>query len=416
MVKTFAESKRGGEIHMKRWNYKKICCVCLSAILLTCTVPQVYGKTVSELEAEREELSKQTEEALAAIEDLESKQLSVEEEMDAMDQAMNSLQAEMDAAQEELDRIEASLEQSQKDLEEATKKRDEQFDLLCKRLKYLQQKGAEGYMEILLEAESFSDLFLRMQYVNDIMEYDKELLDQLQETQKVIEEKTKQIEEDKIAQEKVVAEYNEKYASMEEVLQEKKELVASYQQDVEKYEQMIEANKKADQEVLNELAKQQRQQQQSGSSSTDNTVYYTGGGSLGWPVPAKAASSSSLSSGFVSRSNPVTGKWESHSGYDIPAPYGSAIVAAEGGTVTYAGWMNGYGYTVMINHGGGLTTLYGHNSSLTVSKGQTVNRGQTIAKCGSTGMSTGNHCHFSVLVNGSYVNPESYLGVPNVTY
>lgn len=138
---------------MKRWNYKKICCVCLSAILLTCTVPQVYGKTVSELEAEREELSKQTEEALAAIEDLESKQLSVEEEMDAMDQAMNSLQAEMDAAQEELDRIEASLEQSQKDLEEATKKRDEQFDLLCKRLKYLQQKGAEGYMEILLEAQ-----------------------------------------------------------------------------------------------------------------------------------------------------------------------------------------------------------------------------------------------------------------------
>lgn len=397
---------------MKWWNYKKICCICLSAMLLAGAVPQAYGKTVSELEAEREELSKQTEEALAAIEDLESKQLSVEEEMKTMDEAMNSLQAELDAAQEELDRIEASLEQSQKELEEATQKRDEQFDLLCKRLKYLQQKGAEGYMEILLEAESFSDLFLRMQYVNDIMEYDKQLLDELQATQKVIEEKTKQIEEDKVAQEEVVAEYNEKYASMEKVLEEKQALVASYEQDVEKYEQMIEANKKADQEVLNELAKQQQQS----SSSTDSTVYYTGSGSLGWPVPAKAASSSSLSSGFVSRSNPVTGKWESHSGYDIPAPYGSAIVAAEGGTVTYAGWMNGYGYTVMINHGGGLTTLYGHNSSLTVSKGQTVSRGQTIAKCGSTGMSTGNHCHFSVLVNGSYVNPESYLGVPNVSY
>lgn len=169
---------------------------------------------------------------------------------------------------------------------------------------------------------------------------------------------------------------------------------------------MVEANKKADRAVLNEIAKQQE----------STTVYYTGSGSLGWPVPSRSASSSSLSSGFVQRANPVSGRWESHSGYDIPAAYGAPIVAAEGGVVTYAGWMNGYGYTVMISHGGGLTTLYGHNSSLTVSKGQTVSRGQTIAKCGSTGNSTGNHCHFSVLVNGSYVNPASYLGVPNVSY
>ena len=195
---------------------------------------------------------------------------------------------------------------------------------------------------------------------------------------------------------------------MDSVLNEKKALFASYQKDVDKYEQMVAANKKADQEVLRQLAQQQGQ----GSSK----VYYTGSGSLGWPVPSRSASSSSLSSGFVNRRNPVTGRSESHSGYDIPAGYGSAIVAAESGVVTYAGWMNGYGYTVMISHGGGLTTLYGHNSSLTVSKGQNVTRGQTIAKCGSTGISTGNHCHFSVLVNGSYVNPESYLGVPNVRY
>lgn len=396
---------------MKRFNYKKVFCMLLSAAILACSVPSAYAKSVSELEKERKALARESENALEEIKNLKSKKLSVAEEMEKMDKAMNSLQQEMNIAQEELDRLKASLKKSQDELAEATKKREEQFELLGKRLKYLQQKGAEGYLEILLEAEGFSDLFLRLQYVNDIMEYDKQLLDELQKTQELIAEKTKQIEEDKVAQEKVVKEYNEKYASMEKVLAEKKALVASYEKDVNKYEQLIEANKKADQAVLSELARQQRS-----VDTSSQQVYYTGGGSLGWPVPARAASSSSLSSGFVRRTNPVTGRSESHSGYDIPAPYGSAIVAAEGGTVTYAGWMNGYGNTVMINHGGGVTTLYGHNSSLTVSKGQKVSRGQTIAKCGSTGMSTGNHCHFSVLQNGSYVNPEPYLGVPNVRY
>lgn len=388
--------------------HKKIGCLLLSGILLVSAAPlsSVSGATISELEAKRKELSAETEKAMQAIEDLESKQLSVEEEIATMDQAMNSIQAELDAAQADLDTITAALEQSQKELEEATQKRDDQFELLGKRMKYLQQKGSSGYLEILLEAESFQDLFLRMEYVNDIMSYDREILDELQEIQLTIEEKTKQIEEEQAAQQEVVDLYNEKMASMQSVLDEKQALLASYEADVDKYEELIEANKKADQEVLNEIAKQQ------GSS----TVYYTGNGTLGWPVPSRAASSSSLSSGFVQRTNPVTGKWESHSGYDIPAAYGADIVAAESGLVTYAGWMNGYGYTVMISHGGGLTTLYGHNSSLVVSKGQTVTRGQTIAKCGSTGMSTGNHCHFSVLVNGSYVNPQSYLGVANVGY
>ncbi len=96
--------------------------------------------------------------------------------------------------------------------------------------------------------------------------------------------------------------------------------------------------------------------------------------------------------------------------------FGSNIVAAEAGTVIYSGWMSGYGNTIMIDHGGGLVTLYGHNSSLVVSKGQSVTRGQVIAKCGSTGNSTGNHCHFEVRANGKAVSPEPYLGVANVNY
>ncbi len=399
-------------------NLKRIGCVLLSAFVLTCAVPQyhVEATTRAQLEAKRKSLSKDTDKALKAIKNLESQKLSVQEEMDAVDKAMSSLQAEMDAAQADLESINAALEKSRKDLEEATTKRDQQFDLLGKRLKYLQQKGSSGYLEILLEAEGFQDLFLRMHYVNDIMAYDRELLDELQAIQKTIQEKTEQIQEEQKAQKELVALYNEKYASMEKVLDEKKARIAAYKKDMDKYQQLIDANQKADQEVLNQLARQQSRgsSRHQVSMQKDNTVYPTGNGSMGWPVPSRGASSSSLSSGFVQRRNPVTGRRESHSGYDIPASYGAAIVAAESGTVTYAGWMNGYGNTVMISHGNGTSTLYGHNSSLTVSKGQSVQRGQTIAKCGSTGMSTGNHCHFSVLQNGAYVNPESYLGVPNI--
>ena len=214
--------------------------------------------------------------------------------------------------------------------------------------------------------------------------------------------KKKEIEKNKAEQEEVVKLQKEKLAEQQEIVNEKKALVASYQNDLSKYEQMVAANEKADKAVLNQIAKQQQQSKSSGGSSK---VYYTGNGSLGWPVPGRTT----VSSGFVTRTSPITGRTESHSGLDIPAPYGTAIVAAEAGKVTYSGWMNGYGNTIIIDHGGGLSTLYGHNSSLVARVGQVVSRGQTVAKCGSTGWSTGNHCHFSVLKNGAYVNPRNYL-------
>ena len=387
---------------------KKATCFVLAAFLAVSAFPlnETGAATIAELEAKRKNLAQKTTNARKEIENLKSKQLSVEEEIDAMDKVMNSLQAEVDAAQSDLDVITISLESAEKELEEASANRDRQFELLGSRLRFLQQKGSTGYMEILLESESFSDLFLRMQYVNDIMLYDKDILDELQGIQDIIRTKTDEIAENHAAQSEVVTVQKEKVESMQSLISEKETLMASYANDAKKQEQLIAANAKADRQILNLIA------QQSGSS----TPYYTGNGSLGWPVPSRKASSSSLSSGFVNRINPVNGRREKHSGYDIPAGYGSAIVAAEAGKITYSGWMRGYGYTIIVDHGGGLTTLYAHNSSLTVSKGQMVTRGQQVAKCGSTGISTGNHLHFSVLVNGNYVNPESYLGIKNISY
>lgn len=327
-----------------------------------------------------------------------------------MDDVINAAQKELDSAQADLDDVTARLEASQKALEEANIKREQQFVTFSGRMRFFYENSQLSYLDILLQSEGFSDMLRRLQYIDDIMSYDQNLLTELTATQNEIKTRTEEIKVEKEQSEYLLGVAQEKMDSLDAIVAEKRRLVESYAQDEAKYNQLISSNEKASQEaqaMINKILAEQ-------TPSTTSYVYT--GGQLNWPVPSRSASSSSLSSGYVSRNRPIGRGSEFHTGYDIPASYGSAVVAAEAGTVIYAGWMSGYGNTIMINHGNGLVTLYGHNSSLTVSKGDTVSRGQQVAKIGSTGNSTGNHCHFEVRVNGSHTNPEPYLGVPNIGY
>ena len=139
-------------------------------------------------------------------------------------------------------------------------------------------------------------------------------------------------------------------------------------------------------------------QSQSGGSAVSG-----GTGQLGWPVNGP------ITSPFGGRIHPVTGIWLGHTGLDIGVPYGTPVHAADGGKVILASWYGGYGNAVVIDHGNGISTLYGHNSSLAVSVGQTVSKGEVVAYCGSTGVSTGPHVHFEVRINGRPVDPLGYL-------
>ena len=378
-------------------NIKKFLCAALAAVM-TITILPAYSAnaaTYAELQAKRKNLATSTSNAKKEIEKLKNKQNSLEDEMAILDKGLDSMQAEYDSAKEDLDFLTERLNEAQAELDAATEQREAQFNLLGDRMKFLQQKGSSGYLEILLEAESFSDLFLRMQYVNDIMGYDKEILDELQAIQDTIQERTDEIAENHAEQQAVVDIQKEKMDEMEAVVAQKKALMKSYESDVAKYEKLVKANEANDAAILRQM---------NASSSPART--YTGNGKFQWPVPA----SSRISSEYGYRTSPISGKREFHNGLDIPAPYGSAIVATEAGTVTYSGWMNGYGYTIIIDHGSGITSLYGHNSSLVAKKGAKVSKGQTVAKCGSTGWSTGNHCHFTISKGGSAVNPHNYVG------
>ena len=382
------------------------------ASLAVTSLPHIEAeaKTLTELQNERAQLSKQTKEAQQKLKEAQQKQANVEAEITAMDDVINAAQKELDSAQADLDDVTARLEASQKALEEANIKREQQFVTFSGRMRFFYENSRLSYLDILLQSEGFSDMLRRLQYIDDIMSYDQNLLTELTATQNEIKTRTEEIKVEKEQSEYLLGVAQEKMDSLDAIVAEKRRLVESYAQDEAKYNQLISSNEKASQEaqaMINKILAEQ---------TPPTTSYVYTGGQLNWPVPSRAASSSSLSSGYVSRNRPIGRGSEFHTGYDIPASYGSAVVAAEAGTVIYAGWMSGYGNTIMINHGNGLVTLYGHNSSLTVSKGDTVSRGQQVAKIGSTGNSTGNHCHFEVRVNGSHTNPEPYLGVPNIGY
>ena len=192
------------------------------------------------------------------------------------------------------------------------------------------------------------------------------------------------------------------------VAEESKSELESSKATVEKQKAEISASNSETQEMLDSLkadaaAMSQNAVEKGSSSSTSS---YTGG-AMAWPVPS--VGTSNITSIFGWRTHPIFGVGRGHTGVDIGASYGSSVVAANPGKVIYAGWYGGYGNCVQIDHGGGVVTLYGHNSSLNVRVGQQVSRGQTIAFIGSTGYSTGPHCHFEVILNGTQVDPLDYI-------
>lgn len=392
---------------MKKY-FKKFLAVTLAFSMLFVQVAN--AKTLSELKNEQNELKAKQQETQNALNENKQKQQTISAEIESLDKTVAEAQAALDEIETQLNDVTARLAESEVQLKEATDKKDAQLESFEGRIKFLHENGSIGYLQIILSAESFTDFLTRIQYVNDIMNYDNNLLSELQKTENEIEQKTAEIAEDKAQVEVLVAEQKAKTEEYNTKLAEKQATYNQYKLDAAAYEQELASWEKASEEVESLIAQAtaaaSRRSSATSSGSSSGNVTYTGG-KFAWPVPGR----SYISSGYGYRARPIGSGSEFHTGYDIPASYGANIVAAEAGTVIYASYMNGYGYTVMIDHGGGLVTLYGHNSKLTVSKGDTVSRGQTIAKAGSTGNSTGPHCHFEVRKNGSHTSPQPYLGV-----
>lgn len=356
-----------------------------------------------------------------AISQVESEQEKIKEQISQIDDNLRQNQQKLAETQKSLKNTQKEIEKIKKELEQAIEKINEQDDLMSSRLRALYMNGPSSYLEIIFESENLNDFIERIETLEKIVEYDIDVLEQMQQYKEVVDNKKVELEKkedsilkDKqkieIQREKIKKDKQEKDQLMRELDSQKKEHEKALDELENNSKQLEGTIKKLQQQLLEQQRRleQQRQKEKQGQQNRQtgqtNRGKYTGG-KFGWPVSGYY----NITSPYRMRRHPITGVYKMHTGIDIGCPYGASIVAAEAGTVIIAEWFGAYGNTVVIDHGGGVSTLYAHNSSFSVSAGQTVGKGQKIASAGSTGYSTGPHCHFEVRVNGEHTNPLSYL-------
>ena len=387
----------------------------LTALVFMSGSAVLYADNLADLQKERTAISAQRASALEALKKAKDEHNDLLAEIIEMDIDLEDLSDELDFISERLGLTAESLARAEEELAAAGIHKDEQMELFIERLRVMDEKGSMSYLQILLNSKNVMDFIDRLENIKTIAEYDQALYADLEQTEEYIAAKVSEIEGKKQEIELLLAQETEKKLALESKIEEKWARIAYLEADETTWQQKLnELEKSSDaidadiQKLEKEAAARKAATQKAQADSTSkeladkiNQQKYSGG-KLAWPLPGYYT----ISSPFGQRTSP---RKEFHSGIDLPAPRGTNIVAAEKGVVTSSGWMNGYGYAVIINHGGGTSTLYGHTSKLLVSQGDEVSRGQVIALVGSTGDSTGNHVHFEVRVNGSKIDPMKYL-------
>lgn len=397
-------------------------------------------ETKEEVEQQKEEAQQGQAEAKANAEKYQKKVDKLTATVNELDKQVTDISTQIVQKKQEADDLQTEIDETQTKLAEAQVSEDNQYVAMKKRIQYLYEEGDVEYIDALMSSASFEDSLNKSEYVDQLSSYDQKQLDKLVKTKNDIAEYEQTLKDDLADVEKVQADLEQKQSDLDAVISQKNEEINKYSGDAAMQQALAEEYARQESELDDKLAeiarqeaarleeerkqeelrKQQEQQEDNngGADDTDNSGSddnsggddsdNTGGSSTGtgrfiWPV------SGPITDYFGPRESPTAGASSNHMGIDIGCSYGVPIAAADSGVVTVAEWGESGGNYVMIDHGNGFVTMYLHNSSLAVSVGDVVSQGQTIAYAGSTGYSTGTHCHFSVFLNGSYVNPLDYL-------
>jgi murein DD-endopeptidase MepM/ murein hydrolase activator NlpD len=371
---------------------KKALCIFMSLAIGMSLIVPVSADKLTETQNQKKTVDKKINDLNSQKKSEQKKLQTAKEKQEEIESAQKREKQEYDELVVQIGELNQGIEELDKSIEASEKEYNDKMELLKVRLRVMYENSDFTYLDTLAQSKSVIDFLERLELVSTISKKDKEIVECIKEAKRDIEFKKQLVVEQKeqvqLKADETLVTINNLSASRASLDNQIKEINAKLKKLEQEEDKLVKQS--------NALVSQIKNLQKKGSYA---------GGSMTWPCP----SSSKISSYYGNRLHPILKKYKMHTGIDISAKQGTSIVAANKGTVIMAGWQNGYGYTVVLDHGGGITTLYAHCSKILVSVGQSVKAGDTIAKVGSTGMSTGPHLHFEVRKNGATTNPLNYV-------
>ena len=413
--------------NMKK-SLRSVFCALLAAAALAAALPAyaVSQSEIDDLQKKLDALEQQAQEQQDVINDLTSQKARFITRKLALDGKIEINRQMIELIGEQIKIYDEIIAEKQAELDKALEKETTQTELLRSRIRAMEENSSYSYASFIFDSSSVTELLSRIGDVNDIMHYDKTLEEEYMAAREDVESIKKSYEEARHEQELLQKELDTKQSELDAQVEAAYTMIADIEtlsDDAQaEYDAIAEEEAKAEetlQEAIRKRAEEEAKRNQnnnSGGNSGGGSGGNSGGGSSGggsaislydlqWPVP----SCTLITSRFGYRVAPTTGASTYHGGLDIGAGMGASIVAAGAGDVIYAGANGGYGNCVMIDHGNGIVTVYAHMSSIGVSYGQYVTAGQYVGAVGSTGVSTGPHCHFEIRINGAQTDPAAYF-------
>ena len=383
---------------------KNLCVVLILLICFGAIYTYVYAEnetennisnTATDLQTQRSELQNQLDEANGQLEDVQSNLSENLQQVEKLDSRIETAEKELAEQESKITELKESISQLETELNTITEKYDKQVELFKQRMVAIYIAGDTQYLDVLLNSSSLSDFISSYYIISQLTDIDENLLNDLETKKKTINLSKQKLENEK----KEMATILENQTRTTRTLQNTKKMRENFIEKLSDEEKTLQA--KIDE--INKQYEEVNQQILELAQQGLDTTYI--GGELAWPVPGYTK----ISSPYGMRTHPITKVYKLHTGVDISAPMGANFVAANDGIVVKAEYNVAYGKMVVIDHGGGISTLYAHGSEFLVKAGDTVKRNQAVLKVGSTGYSTGAHAHFEVRKNGVLYNPQNYV-------
>lgn len=362
---------------------------------------------LSQAEKEKKELQNSVSDLQKLKKELETKKDNLKGYVAQLDKDLEKIEQNIADLKNKISDKEEEISQTEAELERALQKEENQQESMIARIRLMYEKGDPSFTEMLLKSRDFGDFLNRADYMEKVMAYDRQMWEEFRENRQLIELCKAELESEREILNQAKASVEAEQSNLEALITQKNQDIVSYETDIGNKEQAIkeyEEEIKAQNAEIEALEAAIAAEKKKLLESSGRVLTYDGG-VFKFPL----ASYTRISDDYGMRIHPTLGVEQFHNGVDFASPKGTAIYAAYDGVVVAATYSGSMGNYVMLDHGDGLYTIYMHASALYVKKDDVVARGETIAAVGSTGRSTGNHLHFSVRKDGSYVSPWNYL-------